>query len=259
MKHLLLSFHAGVATVTLNRPEVRNAFNDEVIAELTSAFLALAARDEVRAVVLAANGPAFCAGADLNWMRRMAGYSRAENLEDARALARLMRTIDQCPKPTLVRIHGAAFAGATGLIAASDIAVAVPEAEFAITEVRIGLIPSVISPYLVRAMGERQARRYFLTAERFSAATALALGLGHEVVPAEEMDAALTRHLMALKAASPAAVTACKHLIAAVARPLDATVVEDTAHRIADQRVSADGREGVTAFLEKRKPNWGAS
>lgn len=256
---LLATIEDGLAILTLDRPQVRNAFDDALIAALTTAYEDAGADPAVYAVLLRANGPAFCAGADLNWMRRMAGYSRAENLEDARALARLMRTIDQCPKPTLVRIHGAAFAGATGLIAASDIAVAVPEAEFAITEVRIGLIPSVISPYLVRAMGERQARRYFLTAERFSAATALALGLVHEVVPAEELDAALARHLKALKAASPAAVTACKHLIAAVARPLDATVVEDTAHRIADQRVSADGREGVTAFLEKRKPNWGAS
>ena len=256
---LTTAIEDGVAILTLDRPEVRNAFDDALIAALTAAYEAAGTDPTVNAVLLRANGPAFCAGADLNWMRRMAGYSREENLADARALARLMRTIDQCPKPTLVRIHGAAFAGATGLIAASDIAVAVPEAEFAITEVRIGLIPSVISPYLVRAMGERQARRYFLTAERFSAATALALGLVHEVVPAEELDAALARHLKALKTASPAAVTACKDLIAAVARPLDDAVVEDTAHRIADQRVSADGREGVTAFLEKRKPNWGAS
>ena len=145
------------------------------------------------------------------------------------------------------------------LIAASDIVVAVPEAEFAVTEVRIGLIPSVISPYLVRAMGARQARRYFLTAERFSAETALALGLVHEVVPAEELDAAIARHLKALKAASPGALAATKALIAAVDRPFDQTVLQDTARRIADQRVSADGREGVSAFLEKRKPKWGAA
>lgn len=256
---LTTTIEDGVAVLTLDRPQVRNAFDDALIAALTDAYEAAIKDPAVSAILLRANGPVFCSGGDLNWMRRMAGYSYEENLADARALARLMRTIDLSPKPTLVRIHGSAFAGATGLIAASDIAVAVPEAEFAVTEVRIGLIPSVISPYLVRAMGERQARRYFLTAERFSAAAALALGLVHEVVPADELDAAMARHLKALKAASPAALGACKHLIAAVARPLDAAVVEDTAARIADQRASADGREGVSAFLEKRKPNWGAS
>ncbi|MEP9354467.1 enoyl-CoA hydratase/isomerase family protein [Xanthobacter sp. KR7-65] len=249
----------GVAVLTLDRPEVRNAFDDELIATLTSAYEAASADPAVFAILLRANGPLFCSGGDLNWMRRMASYSRQENLADAMALGRLMRTIDLSPKPTLVRVHGSAFAGATGLIACSDIAVAVPEAEFAVTEVRIGLIPAVISPYLVRAMGVRQARRYFLTAERFSAATALELGLVHEVVPAQELDAAIARHLKALKAASPAAIAATKALVAAVDRPVDAAVVQDTARRIADQRGSADGREGVTAFLEKRKPNWGTA
>ncbi|MDI4666549.1 enoyl-CoA hydratase/isomerase family protein [Xanthobacter autotrophicus] len=247
----------GVAIITLDRPDVRNAFDDALILALTRAYDAATVDPEVYAVLLRANGPVFCAGGDLNWMRRMATYSRQENLADAMALATLMRTIDLCPKPTLVRVHGSAFAGATGLIAASDIVVAVPEAEFAVTEVRIGLIPSVISPYLVRAMGARQARRYFLTAERFSAETALALGLVHEVVPAEELDAAIARHLKALKAASPGAMAATKALIAAVDRPFDQTVMQDTARRIADQRASADGREGVSAFLEKRKPTWG--
>ena len=249
----------GVAILTLDRPEVRNAFDDALIAALTAAYEAAIADPDAVAILLRANGPVFCSGGDLNWMRRMAAYSREENLADAERLGALMRTIDLSPKPTLVRIHGSAFAGATGLIAASDIAVAVPEAEFAVTEVRIGLIPAVISPYLVRAMGPRQARRYFLTAERFSAATALELGLVHEVVPAEELDAAIARHLKALKAASPAAIAATKALIAAVDRPLDDAVISDTARRIADQRASADGREGVTAFLEKRKPNWGAA
>ncbi|MFG1180763.1 enoyl-CoA hydratase/isomerase family protein [Xanthobacter sp. V7C-4] len=249
----------GVAVITLDRPEVRNAFDDALILALTRAYDAAAVDPQVYAVLLKANGPTFCAGADLNWMRRMAAYSRQENLADAMALATLMRTIDLCPKPTLVRVHGSAFAGATGLIAASDIVVAVPEAEFAVTEVRIGLIPSVISPYLVRAMGARQARRYCLTAERFSAETARTLGLVHEVVDAEELDAAIVRHLKALKAASPGAMAATKALIAAVDRPFDQTVLQDTARRIADQRVSADGREGVSAFLEKRKPTWGAA
>ncbi|MDI4658399.1 enoyl-CoA hydratase/isomerase family protein [Xanthobacter autotrophicus] len=256
---LITAVEDGVAILTLDRPEVRNAFDDALILALTRAYDAATINPDVYAVLLRANGPIFCAGGDLNWMRRMAAYSRHENLADAMALASLMRTIDLCPKPTLVRVHGSAFAGATGLIAASDIVVAVPEAEFAVTEVRIGLIPSVISPYLVRAMGARQARRYFLTAERFSAATALALGLVHEVVPAEELDAAIARHLKALKAASPGAMAATKALVAAVDRPFDQTVMQDTARRIADQRASADGREGVSAFLEKRKPTWGAA
>jgi len=256
---LIVSIEDGVAVLTLNRPEVHNAFDDALIAALTSAYEDAIADPAVWAILLRAEGRSFCAGADLNWMRRMAAYSHAENLEDAGRLAALMRTIDLSPKPTLARVHASAFAGATGLIAASDIAVAVPEAEFAVTEVKIGLIPSVISPYLVRAMGARQARRYFLTAERFSAATALGLGLVHEVVPRDELDAALARHLKALKAASPAALRATKDLIRAVDRPLDDAVIADTARRIADIRASADGKEGVTAFLEKRKAEWGAS
>ena len=254
---LLVSREDGVAVLTLNRPEVHNAFDDALIAALTAAYGEAGADPAVKAIVLRANGPSFCAGADLNWMRRMAAYSRDENLADAGALGELMRTIDTCPKPTLARVHGSAFAGAIGLIACSDIAVAVPEALFAVTEVRIGLIPAVISPYLVRAMGARQARRYFLTAERFSAETALALGLVHEVVPAEELDGAIARHLKALSAGSPAAQAATKALVAAVDRPLSAEVIADTAARIADQRASTDGREGLTAFLEKRKPQWG--
>lgn len=254
---LLVSHEDGVAVLTLDRPEVHNAFDDALISALTAAYQDAAANPHVRAILLRANGPSFCAGADLNWMRRMAGYSHAENLADAEALGALMRTIDTCPKPTLARVHGSAFAGAIGLIACSDIAVAVPEALFAVTEVRIGLIPAVISPYLVRAMGARQARRYFLTAERFSAETALALGLVHDVVPAEELDAAMAKHLKALTAGSPAAQKATKELVAAVDRPLSAEVIADTARRIADQRASADGREGLGAFLEKRKPEWG--
>lgn len=254
---LQIATEDGVRLLTLDRPEVHNAFDDALIAALTAAYADAGRDPAVVAILLRANGKSFCAGADLNWMKRMAAYSRAENLADAQALAKLMRTIDTCPKPTLARVHGSAFAGATGLIAASDIAVAVPEAEFAVTEVRIGLIAAVISPYLVRAMGARQARRYFLTAERFSAETARGLGLIHEVVPADELDAALARHLKALKAASPAALAASKALVAAVDRPLDDAVIADTAERIADQRASADGKEGVTAFLEKRKPTWG--
>ncbi|OYY66666.1 MAG: enoyl-CoA hydratase [Azorhizobium sp. 39-67-5] len=254
---LIVSHEDGVATLTLDRPEVHNAFDDGLIALLTAAYHHAAGDPAIRAVLLRANGKSFCAGADLNWMRRMADYSHDENVADAGTLAHLLHVIDTCPKPTLARVQGAAFAGAVGLIAASDIVVAVPEAEFAITEVRIGLIPAVISPYLVRAMGARQARRYVLTAERFSADTALALGLVHQVVPADELDGAIAQHLKAVKAASPAALKAAKDLVAAVDRPLTHELIADTAVRIAHARASADGREGVASFLEKRKPEWG--
>ena len=254
---LLIDTLDGVRHLTLNRPEVHNVFDDALIAVLTRAYEEAGHDPAVRAVLLKANGKSFCAGGDLNWMRRMADYSQEQNKADAMGLAGLMRAVDRCPKPTLARVHASAFAGAIGLIAASDIAVAVPEAEFAVTEVRIGLIPAVIGPYLVRAMGARQARRYFLTAERFSAMTALSLGLVHEVVPADALDDAIAAHLKALRGASPAALAATKALIAAVDRPLDDAVIEDTATRIAAQRASADGKEGVSAFLEKRKPVWG--
>jgi len=256
---LLVSHEDRVAVLTLNRPELHNAFDDALIADLTAAYREAGRDPQVRAILLRANGASFCAGADLNWMRRMAAYSEAENRADAERLGALMQVIDTCPKPTLARVHGSAFAGAIGLIACSDIAVTVPEALFAVTEVRIGLIPAVISPYLVRAMGVRQARRYFLTAERFSAETACALGLVHEVVPAEELDGAIARHLKALAAGSPAALAATKDLVAAVDHPLSGEVIADTARRIAAQRASADGREGLSAFLEKRKPEWGQS
>lgn len=246
----------GVATLTLDRPELHNAFDDALIRALTEAYREAGRDPAIRAILLAATGPSFSAGADLNWMRRMAGYSPEENLADARALAELMRTIDTCPKPTLARVQGSAFAGGLGLVACSDIAIAVPEAQFAVTEVRLGLIPAVISPYLVRAMGERQARRWFLTAARFTAEQALAMGLVHAVVPVDQLDAAIGAELKALRAGSPAALAAAKELVAAVARPIDAAVIEDSARRIADRRASPDGREGVSAFLDKRKPDW---
>ena len=174
MKHLTLQFERGVETVTLDRPEVRNAFNDEVIAEMTAVFAELAKRDEVRCVVLAGNGPAFCAGADLNWMKRMVGYGREENLADAAGLARMLEAIYRCPKPTIAKVQGDTYAGGMGLVAACDIAVSVDSAQFCLSEVKLGLIPATISPYVIRAMGARAAHRYFLTAERFSAAEACA-------------------------------------------------------------------------------------
>ncbi|MCS6811868.1 MAG: enoyl-CoA hydratase/isomerase family protein [Tepidimonas sp.] len=257
MSHLTLTVAAGCATVTLARPQLRNAFNDEVIAELTEAFRTLGARDDVRAIVLAAEGPAFCAGADLNWMRRMADYSRDENLADAGRLAAMLRTIDECPKPTVARVQGDAFAGGVGLVAACDIAIAAETAGFCLSEVRLGLIPATIGPYVVRAMGVRAARRYMLTAERFDAAQAHRLGLVHEVVPAAQLDERVQAIVAALLGNGPRALAACKRLLHDVAEsPLDDALQARTVQAIADIRASAEGREGVQAFLHKRTPAW---
>jgi methylglutaconyl-CoA hydratase len=257
MKYLELGFEAGVATVALNRPEVRNAFNDEVIAEITAVFSELAEREEVRCVVLAAKGPAFCAGADLNWMKRMAGYTRDENLADAAALAKMLRVLYHCPKPTIARIQGDAYAGGTGLVAACDIAVAADSAQFCLSEVKLGLIPATISPYVIRAMGARAAHRYFLSAERFGAAEAHRIGFVHEVVKADALDAKVAEIASALVQAGPEAVKACKKLLHDVAgHDITAGLVRRTVEGIADIRASDEGREGVQSFLAKRKPNW---
>ncbi len=253
---LLIDINGGIARFTLNRPEVHNAFDEMVIAELRAAYDQASEDASIRAIVLQAAGKSFSSGGDLNWMKRMAGFSHEENLADARSLAGLMRAIDRSPKPTLARVQGSAFAGGLGLIACSDIAIAVPEAEFAVTEVRVGLVPGVISPYLIRAMGARQARRWFLTAERFSAAQAQAMNLLHDVVPADQLDDAIARMLDLLLKAGPAALTETKTLVAAVDRPIDDDVIDDTASRIATARASVEGREGVAAFLKKRKPSW---
>ncbi len=257
MKHLELRYDAGVATVTLNRPEVRNAFNDEVIAELTAVFAELDERAEVRCIVLAGSGTAFCAGADLNWMKRMANYTRDENLADAAALANMLRAIYRCPKPTLARIQGDVVAGGTGLVAACDIAVSVDTARYCLSEVKLGLIPATISPYVIRAMGARAAHRYFLTAERFSAAEALRIGFVHEVVSADQLDAKVAELAQALVQAGPAAVKACKALVQDVAgKDITQLLIDRTVEHIADIRVSDEGREGIQSFLQKRKPNW---
>ena len=257
MKHLDLRFDAGVATVTLDRPDVRNAFNDEVIAELTAVFLELGRRSEVRCIVLAASGTAFCAGADLNWMKRMAGYSRDENLADATALARMLEVIYECPKPTIAKVQGDVYAGGLGLVAACDIAVAADTAHYCVSEVRIGLIPASISPYLIRAIGARAAHRWFLTAERFGAAQATACGLVHEAVPAGDLDARVAALAHTLVQAGPEAIKACKTLLHDVAgQEMSDSLLQDTAERIADIRVTPEGREGIGAFLDKRKPNW---
>jgi methylglutaconyl-CoA hydratase len=254
---LLTDISDGVATVTLNRPELHNAFDDTLIATLTETLAALEADPGARVMVLKANGKSFSAGADLNWMRRVAGYGEAENLADSRALAALMQRLNFLPKPTVAAVQGAAYGGGVGLVAACDIAVAAESAVFALTEVRLGLIPAVISPYVVAAIGERAARRYFLTGERFDAATAAVLGLVHEVVEATTLDEAVGRHVANLMQGGPAAQAAAKKLIRRVGRgPINAAMIDDTAERIARVRAGEEGREGVAAFLEKRKPAW---
>jgi len=246
-----------VATVTLNRPELRNAFNEHAIAELALAFDELGRSDTVRAIVLAANGASFCAGADLNWMKKMAGYSHQENHDDALRLADMLRTIYLCPKPTVAKVQGDCYAGGMGLVAACDIVVAVDTAGFCLSEVKLGLIPATISPYVIKAMGEQAARRYFLTAERFDALEARRIGVAHEVVAADALDATVAGIVGALVKNSPNAVKEAKTLVREIAgQPVDDALLADTAGRIAAIRSSLEGREGVASFLEKRKPAW---
>jgi methylglutaconyl-CoA hydratase len=247
----------GLALVRMNRPDVHNAFDDRLIAELTTELRRLEQAPEVRVVVLAANGKSFSAGADLNWMQRMAKYSEAENLRDAVAMAGLMRTLHGMHKPTIARVQGAAIGGGVGLVACCDIAVAAAEASFCLSEVRLGLVPSVISPYVIAAIGEREARRYFLSAERFAAEQARRIGLVHEVTAGNRLDEAVRDVAEHLLKGGPNALAAAKKLIADVARHrLDDVLMEETARRIASIRVSPEGREGLSAFLEKRPPAW---
>ncbi|HEY9536794.1 MAG TPA: enoyl-CoA hydratase/isomerase family protein [Kiloniellaceae bacterium] len=247
----------GVARITLTRAEVHNAFNETLIAELTAALDGAAQDPRVRVVVLAAQGPSFSAGADLNWMRAMAGYSRAENLEDARRLARLMRTLNDMAKPTIALVQGPAYGGGVGLVACCDVAIAVEDAKFCLSEVKLGLIPAVISPYVVATIGESAARRYFLTAETFSSWEAQRLGLVHEVVDRGALELRARQIVDALLQGGPIAQRAAKDLVFTVAgRPTDEPLIEETAARIAELRASAEAREGVAAFLEKRKPAW---
>ncbi len=257
MKTLDITRSGPVARVFLNRPEVRNAFNDGVIAELTVAFRELAADASLRAIVLGGHGKAFCAGADLSWMRAMAGYSWEENRADAQALADMLWTLQSCPVPVVARIHGDCYAGGMGLAAVCDIRVAASGANFCLSEARLGLLPATIGPYVVRAMGESAARRYFTTAERFGAAEAQRIGLVHEVVSSDLLDAAVDVLVTALVANGPQATRACKRLVQGIAAaPIDEALRAETARRIADIRASDEGREGVQAFLNKRAPSW---
>ena len=254
---LEIEHHAHLATLWLNRPDVRNAFNETSIAEITHAFRQLDQDRNVRVIVLAARGTAFSAGADLNWMKKMAGYSEQENLADAAALADMLHAIYECSKPTIARVQGDCYAGGMGLVAACDIAIAVDRVEFCLSEVKLGLIPATISPYVIRAIGERASRRYFLTAERFSAARAMQAGLVHEVTGEDQLDTTVQRIAHAIASCSPHAVGEAKRLVRDVAgEAIEPHLVADTVRRIAEVRVSPEGREGVAAFLEKRKPSW---
>jgi methylglutaconyl-CoA hydratase len=245
----------GIARVTLDRPDLRNAFDDELIKMLHDCFVALGKDKTVRVVILAGNGPAFCAGADLNWMKRMARFGYAENLADAEALALMLATLDRLPKPTIARVHGPVFAGGTGLVAACDIAVGTAAAKFCLSEAKLGLSPATISPYVIRAMGEREARRYFLTAEVFDAAEAFRIGLLS--ILTDKLDATIDELVKHLLAGGPQAHAQIKELIRAVAgRPVDEALAADTARRIAEIRVSPEGKEGIASFLEKRKAAW---
>jgi methylglutaconyl-CoA hydratase len=236
---------------------VHNAFDETLIAEVTAALRALDDDDAVRAVVLRGAGRSFCAGADLNWMQRMAAYGRAENLADAKALATMLVTLNTLTKPTIARVHGAAYGGGVGLVACCDIAIAAQEATFSLSEARLGLIPATISPYVIEAIGARMARRYFLTAERFDAAEAYRIGLVHDIVQAAELDNRINEVLGALVVAGPRAQAESKALIRAVAnRPVGASVIADTAARIARVRATPEAKEGVAAFLGKRPPGW---
>ena len=255
---LLNTTRAGVAVVTLNRPKVHNAFNPDVINKLSDIFETLRGADHVRVVMIEGAGPSFSAGADLAWMRAAADYTTSDNREDAGGMAGMLHKLDTLPQMTIALVHGAAMAGGCGILSACDMAIATKNASFALSEVRLGIIPAVISPYVIRAIGPRAAHRYFLTAERFDSAMALALGLVHIVV--EDNDALAKeseRLVQQVFSCAPGAIHAAKELIAAVAgRPIDNHIMSDTARRIAERRASDEAKEGLSAFLEKRKPKW---
>ena len=257
-ENLLTEVKHGVGIITLNRPERHNAFDDVVIGELIAAVAAMQDDDAVRVLVISSTGKSFCAGADLHWMKRAAAYSAQQSLEDARQLAEMLRCLAQLDKPTVARVQGPAYGGGVGLVAACDIAIATYEAQFTLSEVKLGIVPAVISPHVIAAIGERHARRYMLTAERFAAAEAYRIGLVHEIVPDEaSLDDAVGEIVDTLLGNGPMALAACKQLIRAVAaKPIDATVIDDTAQRIAAIRATDEAREGMNAFFGKRKPNW---
>ena len=247
----------GVARVTINNPQKHNAFDDQIIAQLTEAFTAIVGNPDVRVMVLGSVGKSFSAGADLGWMQRMADYSYKENLRDSHALAEMLKTLNSMPQPTIARIQGAAFGGAVGLVSCCDIAIAAQTASFSLSEVKIGLIPATISPYVIAAIGERASRRYFTTAERFNAHTAQQLGLVSETTEIDSLDAKVEEIVSALLANSPAAIKSAKQLIFNISgKPIDQALIDQTCEIIAAIRVSDEGQEGLNAFLQKRPPKW---
>ena len=254
---LALRRDGPVATVWLDRPQVHNAFDETLIAELSDVLRVLDVDATVRAVVLAGRGSSFCAGADLQWMRRMAAYDRAENVRDAAGLAQMLNLLHRLSKPTVARVHGPALAGGTGLVAACDIALATPAASFGTTEVRLGLIPATIAPYVIRAIGARAAQRYFLTGERFGSEQALKLGLIHGICAPELLDEHIGEVLRGVLAGAPGAQSGCKRLVAGIPHlPLDAALISATSEQTADARSSPEAREGIDAFFSRRKPSW---
>jgi methylglutaconyl-CoA hydratase len=257
MNTLDIHIEGHVAKVFLNRPEVRNAFNDGVITELAETFTRLGQDLGVRVIVLGGHGKAFCAGADLNWMKSMAGFGWEDNRADATRLAEMLWAIYSCPLPVVGRLHGDCYAGGMGLAACCDVLVAAEGMHFCLSEARLGLLPATISPYVMRAMGEQEARRYFITAERFSAAQARDMGFVHELVAPDALDPKVDEIVALLVANGPAAVKACKRLVQDFAgREITPELRAETARRIADIRASDEGREGVQAFLNKREPAW---
>jgi len=252
-KNLLVEESDGVVTVSLNRPDVHNAFNEELIAEAIDVFRGIGSRD-ARAVILRGTGPNFCAGADLNWMSRMVRYSRDENVRDSSNLARMYAVINECPLPVIGRIQGAAIGGGVGLVAVCDIALCSADAKFALAEVKLGILPAVISPYMIAKIGQTHARALFLTGERFDAARALRIGLVHRI--ADDLDAAVADVVGQLKTSAPEAVRECKKLIAHVASHELIDAIPYTIEAIANRRVSKEGQDGMNAFLKKEKPPW---
>jgi methylglutaconyl-CoA hydratase len=256
LERLQLDLDGPVARVWLNRPETRNAFDGLMVTELRKTLFDLGSLDQVQVVVLGGRGPSFCAGADLQWMKAAAGFTRDENLREAQALADLFFTVYNSPKPIVARVQGAALGGGSGLVAASDIPVAALGTQFGFTEVRLGIVPAVISPYVIGKIGESAARELFLTGERFEAVRAAEIGLVRAAVPPEDLDAAVEGRVQELLQAGPRAVAEAKALIREVAWKRVEDVQRYTVERISDLRVSAEGQEGMRAFLEKRKPNW---
>ena len=255
-ERLRLSLDGPIARIVLARPDVRNAFDDGLIGELTRAFGVCGAEPSTRVVVLSGEGPSFCAGADVNWMRKAGTYGREENERDAERMARMLRAIDSCPRPVVALAHGAAIGGGVGLVAAADIAIAAEGTVFSLAEVKLGILPAVISPYVLRAIGPRQARNLFLTGERFDAREALRIGLVHEVVPAEELEDAGRRKVASLLSSGPEAVGAAKRLIEQVTGQGPEEAMPLTVRTISERRASGEAREGLSAFLEKRRPTW---